>query len=248
MLLVPSHSKLADGIHTPSQLHLGDQSFGNDAGILSGSSSDTHRIGGGDFPSSSASAGILSGSGVPTHRNGGSGFPNGGSGGDGGFSLANGDASVKPAYTACAPGRYGPICAGVCACRPSQECDEGPTGSGACACVAMGDHAGREYDTECQVVNQPLAMASGDVRDDTDQLPAAANVGLNRLTFAGSFLQSVRIDANRGRSQRRVENATVSLVAPTPLRSETLGAAPVLMGIDPAAARLLGLDPEELVR
>ncbi|CAK9047517.1 unnamed protein product [Durusdinium trenchii] len=124
-------------------------------------------------------------------------------------------------FTACVPGRYGRQCEHLCTCADYEECEDGPTGSGECSCMA-GEEA------RCGLPSPPEG--------------ATAGVGLgtvDALVFQNLTLQALPLDPETARRSRQVFNASVSLTRPQPFR----GSARLAL-LNPEVARRLGLAPE----
>ena len=112
----------------------------------------------------------------------------------------------RPRYTACAPGRFGPDCSGLCQCDlNNSDCDDGPTGFGGCEC-ALG------HEKQCGL-DPPPSYEQLQQR----LLPFLAGVNLTSQT-----IDDVRVDSLTFRRVRQVYNATVSRVRPVPFRARNL--------------------------
>jgi hypothetical protein len=131
-------------------------------------------------------------------------------------------------YQACFPGRWGPECAGECACEHHEDCHAGPSGDGSCTC-AYGQEA------LCGIPPRLLPAVEADAAGGD---ATTAYHSPRRLRFNNSALRALRVDGVFRRAVRQVENATLSHVLPM-----TFGARyqHQVVGFSERTARLLGM-------
>jgi hypothetical protein len=139
--------------------------------------------------------------------------------------------SLAPGYTACVPLRYGADCSGECACAEYEDCDDGVTGSGACSCSF-----GRE--STCGIPSRLVPPPAGPPPPCVTRSDGSTRCRLEEVVLE-PISGRLRLDRETSRSPRRVANATLVPVLPTPLHAARLR----LVASDSAVAELLGLDP-----
>jgi len=131
-------------------------------------------------------------------------------------------------YTACAPGRFGLRCEGLCSCRPFEDCDEGLKGDGTCTC-ALG------FEDRCD----DSSPTSGPGQWLLDAIPVSRGLGpLSGLVLLNRTIRALRVDEDTWRRTRQVRNASVSRILPERWRTTS----PRLALFNPAIAERIGLD------
>jgi uncharacterized protein YdiU (UPF0061 family) len=120
-------------------------------------------------------------------------------------------------YTSCANRRYGMQCQHLCQCNESEDCDDGPLGSG-----------------DCSPVLNILDLPSDDERRSTfaQTSPFLSNFHLQTTTFDQKIM-----DNQTHRLSRQVYNASGARILPMPFKQVNLD----LIGIDPIISQHLGL-------
>jgi uncharacterized protein YdiU (UPF0061 family) len=129
-------------------------------------------------------------------------------------------------YTACVPLRYGPDCSGECACAEHEDCDDGVTGTGECTC-GFGSEA--LCGIPSRLVPPPAAAPP---------CPTHTGCHIDDVVLTPVASRRLWLDRATRRAPRRIANATLVPVLPTPLRAASLR----LVASDPRVAALLGLD------
>eukprot|EP01062_Namystynia_karyoxenos_P042389 TRINITY_DN30989_c0_g1_i1.p2 TRINITY_DN30989_c0_g1~~TRINITY_DN30989_c0_g1_i1.p2 ORF type:complete len:689 (+),score=197.20 TRINITY_DN30989_c0_g1_i1:136-2202(+) len=124
-------------------------------------------------------------------------------------------------------GRWGRNCEHLCYCSPDHDCRDGPHGDGSCVCIL-----GREA-----ACGEPSPLVPAPERP-----PPQGPVPIAEAVISAELLGQLRVDRDTRNRPRQVDNATVSLVLPTPLRTPDLSVALV----DTAVAEALGIAASSL--